>query len=451
MAAFSSNIDITSGGTYDMDITNGETSSKVATDLNGKMQNIQDILQNNVPEVVTGSLPTGVPDGKILQYNGNLYYGSNNTQIGKQSDIDTIEQTINNMEEDINTATESVNNFVYIEFTESTTWRAPSNIANNQITVLCCGGGGGQYINRDSGAGGGGGGGYITKQKLTIVPNKSYNIVIGAGGANGDSTTGAAAKSGGQTKFGSITAKGGGGATGINGANGGNGGAGGGGGVNADTLPYFAGTGGNGSTYGGGGGGGGGYQYNIGGGKGGNGGTYGGGGGGGARASNGGGYGAGGTGGTYGGNGSSAAEDGTVTGQDGTLFQDGLTQYIATHGTLFFNTEGKGGTASGDTPSGGGGGGYGGNGGNGFNNSAGYGGTGGGGGGGYGGNGASVGGRGQKYGGGGGGYFSSPDGSGGGGYFSYGVGKGSDFVVLNDGKKVNCTSNGVVVIWYTII
>lgn len=77
MAAFSSNIDITSGGTYAMDVTNGETSSKVATDLNGKFANIQELLQNGLPEVWTGdSLPDSLPTGKILFWNGVMYAGS---------------------------------------------------------------------------------------------------------------------------------------------------------------------------------------------------------------------------------------------------------------------------------------------------------------------------------------------------------------------------------------
>ena len=74
MAAFSSNIDITSGGTYAMDVTNGETSAKVATDLNGKFANIQELLQNGLPEVWTGdSLPDSLPTGKIIVWNGVMY------------------------------------------------------------------------------------------------------------------------------------------------------------------------------------------------------------------------------------------------------------------------------------------------------------------------------------------------------------------------------------------
>ena len=81
MAAFTSNIDITSGGTYNMNITNGEPASQVATDLNGKFANIQQYLQNGLPEVWTGeSLPDSLPSGKILFYNSLMYSGSTSGQ-----------------------------------------------------------------------------------------------------------------------------------------------------------------------------------------------------------------------------------------------------------------------------------------------------------------------------------------------------------------------------------
>ena len=56
MAAFTSNIDITSGGTYNMNITNGEPASQVATDLNGKFANIQQYLQNGLPRSLDGRI-----------------------------------------------------------------------------------------------------------------------------------------------------------------------------------------------------------------------------------------------------------------------------------------------------------------------------------------------------------------------------------------------------------
>lgn len=81
MAAFTSNIDITSGGTYNMNITNGEPASQVATDLNGKFANIQQYLQNGLPEVWTGeSLPDSLPSGKIVFYNSMMYSGSTSGQ-----------------------------------------------------------------------------------------------------------------------------------------------------------------------------------------------------------------------------------------------------------------------------------------------------------------------------------------------------------------------------------
>ena len=81
MAAFTSNIDITSGGTYNMNVTNGEPASQVATDLNGKFANIQKYLQNGLPEVWTGSsLPDSLPDGKIIFSNNVMYAGNSSGQ-----------------------------------------------------------------------------------------------------------------------------------------------------------------------------------------------------------------------------------------------------------------------------------------------------------------------------------------------------------------------------------
>ena len=94
MAAFSSNIDITSGGTYAMDVTNGETSAKVATDLNGKFANIQELLQNGLPEVWTGnSLPDSLPNGKIIYQNNNLYQ-SNLLRLLTETDYNTLNSSI---------------------------------------------------------------------------------------------------------------------------------------------------------------------------------------------------------------------------------------------------------------------------------------------------------------------------------------------------------------------
>lgn len=88
MAAFTSNIDITSGGTYNMNITNGEPASQVATDLNGKFANIQRYLQNGLPEVWTGSsLPDSLPDGKITNFKDILYYGTNKVRLASYNDI----------------------------------------------------------------------------------------------------------------------------------------------------------------------------------------------------------------------------------------------------------------------------------------------------------------------------------------------------------------------------
>ena len=260
----------------------------------------------------------------------------------------------------------------YIEFLQSTTWIAPSNIQNNKIKVLCGGGGGGGGASQ----GGGGGSGYITVKDLIIEPGKEYTIIIGSGGKGASSNSGESGSNGGSTIFGNnlVVASGGdGGHSGYesNDGHGGNGNAGGG------SSGSYA---GNGALYGGGGGG---HT------KGGNGGKYGGGGGcvtsGGA-----------GKGGIYGGNGDAGA---TVS--DNTKASDGKKLDIS---DLLFpyplQKSSFGGYSStyGSVVRGGGGGGFGGNGGSESGGGGGFGGNGG-----RGGDGNNI--DNWYFGGGGGGYF----------------------------------------------
>lgn len=77
MAAFQSNIDITGGGEYDLDINSGQTEHKIANDLNGKFNNIQTLLQNQLPEIdEADTLPTEIPYGKIIIHDGKVYIGN---------------------------------------------------------------------------------------------------------------------------------------------------------------------------------------------------------------------------------------------------------------------------------------------------------------------------------------------------------------------------------------
>ena len=124
MAAFSSNIDITSGGTYAMDVTNGETSSKVATDLNGKFANIQELLRNGLPEVWTGSsLPDSLPNGKIINYRNTLYYGANKTQVATNNQISNLQSQI--------TSISSGGKFSFFTYTGSKTYKMNFNLNEN--------------------------------------------------------------------------------------------------------------------------------------------------------------------------------------------------------------------------------------------------------------------------------------------------------------------------------
>lgn len=179
-------------------------------------------------------------------------------------------------------------NLVYQEWTESTVWTAPDDVAG-PCQILCCGGGGGgggmfsyyrsaQYPGGSASTsyayGGGGGGGYISIVSATIVPGATYEIIIGNGGTGGiggssnDGTlalVGTPATKGGTSSFGTLCSAAGGDPGGTPTAisdfahiYGGNGGAGGGGGCissgsNGSGSVSRSGNGGN-SQFGGGGG-----------------------------------------------------------------------------------------------------------------------------------------------------------------------------------------------------
>lgn len=77
-----------------------------------------------------------------------------------------------------------------IEFTSTTTWKAPPGV--HYVRVTGCGGGGGGGgssttvpVNHYISGGGGGGGSILSSYDIEVVPNTTYDIAIGAGGAGG--------------------------------------------------------------------------------------------------------------------------------------------------------------------------------------------------------------------------------------------------------------------------
>jgi hypothetical protein len=101
-------------------------------------------------------------------------------------------------------------------FTSSGTWTVPQGVTT--ILVSGCAGGGGGGSNTSNGGPGGGAGQSVIKKSISVTPNSTINITIGAGGAGG--TNNAAGGNGGSTTLVS------GGSTLLS-LNGGNGGAGG--------------------------------------------------------------------------------------------------------------------------------------------------------------------------------------------------------------------------------
>lgn len=330
----------------------------------------------------------------------------------------------------------------YRIYYKSGSFTAPADIVN-PCHVMCFGGGGGGGLS--SYGGGGGGSGRFVEKDVTLTPNATYQVSIGAGGSGGTYTS-KTGNSGGVTYFSSlVSASGGsGGTSGDTGSSttatagvGGDGGAGGGGGT--DSYGRGNGNGGRGYEFGGGGAG---ASYggqsastNVGG----AGGTYGGGGG--SCGSKNAALIAGGAGGTYGGAGGpggAVTSFDQLTGSDGAPFNPSI--YFTILSSAVFGTS-KGGRNTSTSSisqvssfSGGGGGGFGGNG----SNSGNYGSgnlSGGGGGGGYGSTNDVQGNTGGGLGGGGYGQpfdlyltqyeritYNSAGGQGGCGFFSYGGG-----------------------------
>ena len=94
-----------------------------------------------------------------------------------------------------------------------TTWTAPTGVTS--VEYLVVGGGGGSGACASSGASGGGGGGMVLFGVVGVSANTKYDITVGSGGVAGayniDNNTKVNGNPGNDSKFNTITAKGGGG------------------------------------------------------------------------------------------------------------------------------------------------------------------------------------------------------------------------------------------------
>ena len=91
---------------------------------------------------------------------------------------------------------------------ESTTWTAPLGVKSVEYLVVGGGAGGGNGY--DTGGGGGGSAGVVLTGTRKVRPNRTYDIVVGAGGAGGaDTRANRNGSDGSDSTFASITASGG--------------------------------------------------------------------------------------------------------------------------------------------------------------------------------------------------------------------------------------------------
>lgn len=99
---------------------------------------------------------------------------------------------------------EAIYRYTYIDNNKFTVKSAPEGVKAD-VLVVGGGGGGGGYAY----AGGGGGGGVVLSEQFPLETNKKYDVVVGAGGSSGFNYQ--RAQNGTNSKFGPITAIGGGG------------------------------------------------------------------------------------------------------------------------------------------------------------------------------------------------------------------------------------------------
>lgn len=93
-------------------------------------------------------------------------------------------------------------------FTKDGTFTVPEGVTKIWVTACGGGGGGGGSIGGDEAGAGGNGGSCIIREPYTVTPNSKINIVIGLGGAAGESggssSSPTSGQSGGTTVIGSL-------------------------------------------------------------------------------------------------------------------------------------------------------------------------------------------------------------------------------------------------------
>ena len=95
--------------------------------------------------------------------------------------------------------------YVFTNTTAAMSWTAPLGVSSVELLVVGGGGAGGDnHPSLSIGGGGGGAGGYVYSKAHAVTGNQSYSVSVGAGAKT------AAAKTGGDSAFGDVTAKGGG-------------------------------------------------------------------------------------------------------------------------------------------------------------------------------------------------------------------------------------------------
>lgn len=218
----------------------------------------------NIPtySIVSGSLPTGLS----LNSSTGVISGTPTVMSAGTASSFTVRAT------DVNGSTVDRSFSIYVSgnvvttFTSSGNWTAPPTVTSVQY-LIAAGGGGGGGAQAPAGGGAGGAGGYLSGT-VSVTPNTTYTVTVGAGGATGNFSSNGG--QGGNSSFSPVgtatgggyggqgigTGNGSGNAGGSGGSGGGGGGSGYGGGASGGSGTSGQGnSGGSGSISGGGGGG----------------------------------------------------------------------------------------------------------------------------------------------------------------------------------------------------
>jgi hypothetical protein len=185
-------------------------------------------------EIQSGSLPAGLSLTNTAAEGGTAIISGNATAVGSDTTSNFILRAVDAASNTTSRAFAiTIKSPVSTSFTASGTFSVPTGLTAVDVLVVAGAGGGGNGAPGSGGGGGGGAaGGLIYRPGFTVTPGATVTVTVGSGGERNTSSpdnNAQTAHTGQDSVFGTLTAKGGGGAGQFPGGDGGQGGSGGGG------------------------------------------------------------------------------------------------------------------------------------------------------------------------------------------------------------------------------